>query len=815
MVQDVAEEQSDMLHTKSDNVDELASWTVKVDDLYKRCNPAIFDFAGTDELSPHSDTIGQLRAVQAIQFGLEIDSPGFNIFVMGSTGTGRRTTVQRIVGSQAANENTPDDWIYVHGFELPGDPQAIRLPYKRGAEFRGDMDRFSSGLAERLAQAFDAEQYAAVRRPLEQALRMNNQQELSGVAVACQNAGFSLVNSPSGLYIAPVHNGEILTADMLSGFPQNQQLALEQERQRLDDMLTAALRRIRDAERKTYSAIEDLDREVADYSIQPILDELHAKYADVPRITSHLDAVRNDIIDHVEVLRDQSAAADAAQGSMRLDVPLPHRYRVNLLVDNSKVNGAPVITVDAPTYERLFGYIEYDVRQGVTVTNHTLIKAGALHQANGGYLILDAGSLLETPNLWTGLKRTLFNRVLSVESPDGHGLVRTITPTPETIPLDVKIILYGVPYIYYGLYEMDADFSKLFKVQADFHSKMERTVQTEQAYAQFIHTLCSEEELLPFEPDAVARIVEFGVRLAGHQGRISARFGMIADLIREASFWAGKSGHQRVSREDVVQSIKYARNRSSLSEELTIKEILENTIRLTTSGSKAGEINALMVQTLAGFRFGVPSRVTAQVYLGRGNVVSIQREAKLSGPIHDKGVLTLSGYFGGQYGRYQQLSMEASISMEQVYDGIDGDSASSAELYALISAISGIPLRQDIAVTGAVDQYGRILAIGGVNEKIEGFFKICKERGLSGSQGVLIPADNIKHLMLEEDVIEAVRKGVFRIYAVGTVDEGLFILTGQKAGTRDELGDYTAESVHAAVAEELKQYSEAGKKQDT
>ncbi|TFG66521.1 MAG: hypothetical protein E4H27_09865, partial [Anaerolineales bacterium] len=347
-----------MLNTDDEKVNELAKWTVKVDDLFKKCDPAIFQFAGTDELPLDSETIGQARAVQAIQFGLEIDSPGFNIFAMGSTGTGRRTTVQRIVNAQAANGETPDDWVYVHNFDAPGNPQAMRLPHKRGNEFRKDMERFSSGLAERLVQAFEAEQYAAVRRPLEQALQMNNQQELSGVAVACQAAGFSLVNSPSGLYIAPVQNDEIMTPGMQSGLTQKQQLALEQERQRLDDMLTTALRRIRDAERETHIAIQELDREVADYSIQPIMNELHAKYADIPQITSYLNAVRTDIINHVELLHDERASTAAPDGLMPLDVPLPQRYRVNLLVDNSKVNGAPVITLDAPTYQKLFGYIE-------------------------------------------------------------------------------------------------------------------------------------------------------------------------------------------------------------------------------------------------------------------------------------------------------------------------------------------------------------------------------------------------------------------------------------------------------------------------
>ena len=811
----MAEDETKLMKSVNETKSSLANWVVKVEDLYKQCDPSIFDFAGTDELPPHSETIGQRRAVQAIQFGLDIESPGFNIFVMGSTGTGRRTTVQRIVSRLAVKEDTPDDWVYVHNFELAGKPKAIHLPYKRGAEFREDMDRFSNGLAERLTQAFDTEQYAAVRRPLEQALQMNNQQELSGVATACQKAGFTLVNSPSGLYVAPVYNGEILTPEILSGLPQDQQLKLEQERQRLDTMLTAALRRIRDAERKTFSEIRDLDREVADYSIQPIMDELNVKYTDLQHIINYLKTVRTDIIKNVEMLRDSGAANAPSEGSSNLDVPLPQRYRVNLLVDNGNVKGAPVITVDAPTYEKLFGFIEYSVRHGVTVTNHTLIRAGALHQANGGYLILDAVTLLETPNLWTGLKRTLFNRTLSVESPDGHGLVRTITPTPETIPLDVKVILHGIPYIYYGLYEMDEDFAKLFKVQADFHSRMDRSRQTENAYAQFIQTLCTDEDLLAFEPESVARIVEFGVRLAGHQEQISTRFGKIADIIRESAYWAGKAGNQRVTQEDVNRGIHHSRYRSSLSEELTLKGILEDTIRVTTAGSKVGEINALMVQSLGGFHYGIPSRVSAQAYMGRGNVLSIQREAQLSGPLHNKGVLTLTGYFGGQYGRYQPLSMEASISMEQVYDGIEGDSASSAELYALISAISGIPLRQDFAVTGAVDQYGRILAIGGVNEKIEGFFKICMERGLTGDQGVVIPVDNVKNLMLAREVIEAVRSNTFHIYAVDSVDEGLFILTGKQAGTRDEAGSFTPDSIHAAVVNNLQQFSQRSKSQES
>ncbi|MDF1513059.1 MAG: AAA family ATPase [Anaerolineae bacterium] len=793
---------------------DISQWEIPIDKLYKPCDPAIFHFTGTDELTIRSETIGQDRAVQAIQFGLDIESPGFNIFVMGSTGTGRRTTVQRIVGELARHEAVPDDWIYVHNFEYPGKPQAMHLPPGMGAQFRDDMDSFSTGLADQLAHAFESEQYAAVRRPIEQALQMSNQQELSVVAVASQQAGFTLVNSPSGLYVAPVHNGEIVTSEILSSLPQEQQLKLEQERQRLDNMLNGALRRIRDAERQATMAIQELDREVAGYTIKPLLDELHKAFENQPRIAEYLTAVELDIINNLDRLRSHSGPLSSQEHPSRLDVPLPYRYRVNLFVDNSMAKGAPVITLDAPTYEKLFGFIEYEVRQGVTGTNHTLIRAGALHQANGGYLILDAFSLLKTPELWTGLKRTLFNNTLSVESPDGQGLVRTITPIPENVPLHTKVILHGVPYIYYRLYELDEDFAKLFKVQADFNSRIDRTVQTEQAYAQFIHTLCSDEKLRPFEPEAVARVVEYGIRLAGHQERISMRFGKIADLIRESSYWAGKVGNQRVSRKDVNQGIFHTRYRSSLSEELVLKGILEDTIRVTTTGYAVGQINALMVQSVGGFQYGMPSRISAQVYVGQGSVVSIQREAQMSGPVHNKGVLTLSGYFGGQYGRYQQLSMAASVSMEQVYEGVEGDSASSAELYALISSISGIPCRQDLAVTGAVDQHGQILAIGGVNQKIEGFFKICQARGLTGTQGVIIPVDNVKNLMLEFDVLEAVREGSFHIYGVKTVNEGLSLLTGLPAGICDASGTYTPGSIHASVAEQLTLYSQRSHKKD-
>lgn len=780
--------------------------------LCHRCDPANFAFSTTDELPYAPEIIGQARAVEAIHFGLDIQSPGFNVFVMGPAGTGRRSTLQRIVRDQAAQAETPGDWVYVYHFADPNTPRAISLPPGRGGALRADMERFSSSVKDRLLQAFETDQYAEAREKLAQQFREAQQTELDAVDVACRERSCALVRSASGLYISPVRNGELLTPEAFSQLAAEERTTLEQNLDVLNEMLDSAMRRLRDHERRAQAAVEHLDHEVTNFTVAPLVQELRDKYAGHDEVQTYFDEVLQDIVDNVDLFRGAGeGGAEDADGTV-LDVPLSRRYRINLLVDNAQTQGAPVVIEDVPTYDKLFGRIEYDVRAGATVTDHTLIRPGALHRANGGYLILDAEMLLDESHVWTGLKRALFGGLVRIESPDGQQLVRNVTPEPEPIPLRVKVVLRGTRYIYYTLYGYDHDFAKLFKVLADFSSEMERTPEAEHTYVQFVRTLCQEEELLPFTPAAIARVVQHGSRLAAHQQRLSTNFGKIADLVREASYWAKKDAQPAVRSADVLQALRQQKHRASLSEEVDQREIREGTVVIAVSGTKIGQVNGLTVTTMGGYAYGMPSRITARAYVGRGNVLDIQREVHLSGPLHGKGLLTLIGYFGGQYGAEHSLSMEASLSFEQMYGDIDGDSASSTELYALISAIAEIPLRQDLAVTGAVDQHGSVLPIGGVNEKIEGFFAVCRQHGLTGAQGVIIPSLNARNLMLREEVVDAVRAGRFHIYAIETVDEGLQLLTGLPAGERDAAsGRFPESSVHACVAARLRAFAEAAR----
>lgn len=782
--------------------------------LKQACNPENFGFSSTDEVPYTVEVIGQERAVDAIHFGLNIESPGFHIFVLGLVGTGRRSIARRIVAEHAAKIPTPNDWVYVNHFATPGCPRAISLPAGEGGEFRADMERFNNSLMARLSLAFETDQYAEAREGLEQRFRTVQQEEFVGVDAECRARGFALVRSASGLYISPVREGELLTPEAFSQLPAEDKTRLNKDLDELEDLLAGAMRRLREQERQTQAEVENLDREVADFTVSPLLQELRTRYADQPEVTSYLDAVRQDVINNVALFQEEGDDEDNDGGRSLLDIPLSQRYRVNLLVDHSTTEGAPVVVEEHPTYEKLFGRIEYDVRNGMTATDHTMIRPGALHRANGGYLVLDAAALLEMPEVWSGLKRALFRKKILIEVSDGRQLLRTVTPEPEPIPLQVKVILQGMPYIYYALYAYDEDFAKLFKVLADFHAEMHRTPESEQSYVQFMRWMCQDEGLLPLTAEAVARIVEYGSRLAEHQGRLSTQFGQVADLMREASYWARAAGHAVIERADVMTALQQQRRRTGRSEELTLQAILEDELVVQTDGAAVGQINGLTIVSLGTYSYGMPVRITARAYVGRGNVVDIQREVDLSGPIHSKGVLIMNGYFGGQYGTERTLSMEASLSFEQTYDDIDGDSASLAELCALLSAIGELPARQDLAVTGAIDQSGQVLAIGGVNEKIEGFFELCQARGLTGAQGVLIPASNARHLMLNEAVVAAVRAGQFHIYPVATTDGALVLMFGQEAGRRDKQGSFPTGTVHGVVEARLRQFAERANRDD-
>ncbi len=775
--------------------------------LRRVCQPRTLNFKITDELPLVDEIIGQPRALRALDFGLGVRGPGFNIFVLGYGGSGRMTSTERALREHAAQQPTPGDWVYVHNFKDPLRPRAMRLPAGRARPFRDDMLGLVNFLKSDLRRAFEGEAYQnAVTRLLREleAQRSALIQEFDRQAHA---RGFMLVQTErEGTLIVPLGpHGEAATADELAAFSAEQQAALEQARPELEDEFSAVLRRLHDLDAAARERVQELDRQTAARLIAPQLDELLARYqADCAEVADYLAEVRADISAHAaEFHADPDTPEDKANGAPQLDPLL--RYQVNVLVDHSRTQGAPIVFEMNPTFMNLLGRIERDVQLGENVLDFTMLRAGALHQANGGYLVLRAADLLKDNNTWTAFKRALSTRQLAVEDPGTHlQMFSTRTLESEPIPLDVKVLLLGTPGAYYELYHYDEEFTQLFKVKAEFCTDMDRTPENEAAYALFVRARCAEHGLPPFEAAAVAQVVEHGSRLIENTAKLSTQFGDITNIIIEAAHWARQAKRSRVTAADVKQALAEWRYRSNLLEEETREPILDGSIHIVVEGEAVGQINGLTVIEYGEYEFGQPSRISARIYVGRSGVTVIEREVHLSGRIHNKGVLTLEGYLHGQYATHEPLSLAASLSFEQNYSEIEGDSASSTELYVLLSALAELPIKQGIAVTGSVDQQGRVQPVGGVQYKVEGFFDVCAGRGLTGEQGVMIPASNIKNLMLREDVVEACRSGRFHIWAVNTIDEGLELLTGVKAGRRNQRGAFTPNSVHARVAAKLK-----------
>jgi lon-related putative ATP-dependent protease len=771
------------------------------DQLRRACDPASFPFETTAELPLTPEIIGQPRATQAIEFGLDIAGPGYNIFVLGPGGTGRTTTIQRFLAQRAARQPTPDDWVYVHNFRQPRQPRAIRLPAGMGARFRDDMAALVAELRQAIPRAFEAESYRQARSRIEQDFQAAQESLLKELEAEARKQGFTVLRTATGLALVPVKDGQPIPSEVFQQLPAEEQERLAAVHRQLEGTVKATLRRLREREREAREAVRQLDREVAAYTVGHAVDELEARYADQEEVGEYLEEVRADIVERVEEFKQEEPPPPEAE-------PVPvnpfQRYLVNLLVDNSEQQGTPVVVEPNPIYANLMGRIEHEMRFGTAVTDFTKLRAGALHRANGGYLVLRARDVLADPLAWQALKRALSDGVIPLEE-RGAALVSVVTLNPEPIPLDVKVVLMGSPALYYYLYGVDEDFRKLFKVKADFSTDMERTPETEHLYALFIRARCEEEGLRPFDRAGVARVVEHGSRLAEDQRRLSTRFGEITDLLREADYWAGQAEREVVTAEDVERAVAERTYRSNRVEEEVRRVIAEGTLLIATEGEMVGQVNGLALNAVGDHVFGRPTRITARTYVGRSGVVDIQREVKLSGPTHGKGVLTLAGYLGGQYAGERPLTLSASLSFEQTYDEVHGDSASLAELYALLSSLSGLPVRQGIAVTGSVDQQGQVQPVGGVTHKIEGFFQICQERGLTGDQGVIIPAANRHNLMLREEVIQAVAEGKFHIYPIATVDEGIELLTGVPAGERRGKGKFPRGTVHARVMRRLQE----------
>jgi len=760
--------------------------------------------ARTDEIAPLDAIIGQERAVRALEFGLEIDNHGFNIFVAGLPGTGKNTAVQSFLEDIAKTKPTPPDWCYVYNFKEPNNPRAIELPAGKGAVFARDMKEFIAAARREIPRAFESEEYAKKREETVETFTSQRNRLFAELNQRATEAGFVIQPTPTGLFIIPVVEGEPIKDKDFAALPPARQKEIIRRREELEEDVASTFRELQNIERHTHEAVRDLDQRVASFVLGLLLKELKEKYADLPAVLAYLEAVMADILTNLSLFRGERETERQSPPWAKED-PF-RRYEINVLVDNSETRGAPVVVEYNPTYNNLIGRIEKEAIFGALITDFTMIRAGSLHKANGGYLVIPVEELFRNPFSWDGLKRALREReVIIEEAYERLGFLTTKTLQPEPIPLKLKVLLLGDPLLYYLLYHYDADFQELFKVKAEFGTRMDRTPENVRKYTAFFCTLSKKEQLLHLDASAVAKLVEYGSRLAEDQAKLSTRFSEIADVVREACYYAQKEGVAYATADHVRRAIEERFYRSSLIQERIQEMIARGTIMIETAGAKVGQVNGLSVLSLGDISFGKPQRITATVAAGKEGVIDIEREAKLGGRIHTKGVLILNGYLVERYAAEAPLTLAARLVFEQSYEGVAGDSASSAELYALLSALSGVPLKQNLAVTGSVNQKGEIQAIGGVNEKVEGFFDVCKAKGLTGDQGVLVPLANKENLMLREDVVEAVREGRFHIYFIRHVDEGIEVLTGVPAGERGPDGSFPEETIHGRVAARLKE----------
>ena len=783
--------------------DELAP-----DRLRRRCEPAGLPFATTDEAPDARPALGQARASAALDVGLGMAHDGFNVYALGEAGTGRHFLVAQALEREAADRPVPRDLVYVHNFDEAAKPRAIFLGAGRGLELQEAMQRLVDEVVTALPATFESEEYQARLKAIEDAFKEKPEAGFKRIQERARERGLAMLSTPVGMVFAPSKEGEVLDSEAFEALPEEEQKRIREDIEALQHELQRVLRAMPGWDRERRERVRALDREVSDAAVGHLVEEVQRAFCEPPEVRRYLDAVRAELIDHAAQLvkrhdhggeRRGEEEGLQAQGSEAL----LRRFRVNVLVDHAASEGAPVVSEDNPTYANLVGRVEYVAQMGTLVTDFNLIRPGALHRANGGFLVLDARQLLQQPYAWEGLKRALRSRKIRIESlGQTMGLVSTVSLEPEPAPLDVKVILIGDRLVYYLLCALDPDFLDLFKIAADFDEEMPRSRESETTYAALVAALVKGAELPAFDAGAVARVIEHASRVVGDAERLTTRTGPLVDLLREAAFHAATA--VPVGAEHVQRAIDQQRYRADRVRERLQDAMLRRTLHVETDGVAVGQVNGLSVITLGPSAFGHPSRITARVRLGRGEVTDIEREVELGGPLHSKGVLILTGFLGARFAGDDPLPLAATLVFEQSYGGVEGDSASSAELYALLSAIAEVPLRQDLAVTGSVDQRGNVQAIGGVNEKVEGFFELCRKRELTGRQGVLIPRANVTNLMLRSEVVEAVERGRFHIYPVAHVDEGIELLSGLPAGARDAGGGYPGGSVNGRVAERLR-----------
>ncbi len=783
-------------------------YRLKAEDLRQECDTNIFNFNSTAEVEPLRGIIGQDRAVRSLDFGLKINNPGYNVYLAGAFGTGKTTLAREMLEKRATREPVPSDWCYVHNFKNPDSPQALELPAGKGKEFKKDLELKLEKSIANISQIFEGEDFEYKKN---QILTMFVEETNRLYIRADEEArayGFTISRNQNGISSVPLKNGEALNQEEYLNMSEEERAELMKRSSLVQEKLNEAFRQYRELEKDVKKQIKELEQETARSIITPYFNNLLNKYCAFSKVITYLEDLQQDLLDNLELYTkaEEPSSSNLFRYVSRRNSK--RRYQVNLVVDNSELNHAPVVFETNPTYSNLFGQIEYEGEFGILATDFTKIKAGSIHQANGGYLILHVYDIIRNYYVWNSLKRVLKNQVINLESISRMmGISNTETLQPEPIPANIKVVLIGEPIYYYWLYAYDEEFQKLFKIRADFDVDMERNHKHVSEYARLISSVCESEKLNHFTPEAVARVVDYGSRMAGDRSKLTTLFNRLVEIIYEANSWARQDSSELVEEQHVIKAIEEKKHRSSMLQERALELIKQNLLLINLDSWHVGEINGLAVYEIGDHIFGRPVRITAKTFMGEKGLVNIEREILMSGSIHSKGVLTLYGYMGAQYAQDKPLSLSASLTFEQSYQGIEGDSASSAELYALLSTLAEVPIYQGIAVTGSVNQNGEIQPVGGVNQKIEGFYKVCKERGLNGKQGVMIPKQNAEQLMLDLEVIEAVKNEMFNVWAVGHINEGLEILTGKVAGKRGEGGKFTTDSVHYLVDKKLTEWS--------
>jgi lon-related putative ATP-dependent protease len=776
--------------------------------LRRRCDPDEFSFETTTELEPLDGSIGQTRALNALEFAVRMSGDGYNTYVLGRSGSHKHRLVQGFLESESQRAHAPSDWCYVNDFGDPRKPIALELPAGRGTRLREDMANLVAELREAIPAIFEAEHYRNRVAEINQEFEDRHKAALEELQEQAQKEGLSLVHTPHGFAIAPARGGKLMTDEDFEALPDDEKKETVNSIDKMSELLRKHAQEVPGWQREHRERIKELNREFTDLAVGQLIDQLENEYREFAEVIAYLQAVREDVLANASDFQrgqDERVPTAGPNGSAALN-----RYAVNLMVDHSEESRAPIVYENNPSVQNLLGTIEHVQQFGALLTDFTMIRPGALHKANGGYLVLDADRVLTEPYSWSALKRALFSKSIKIESlGEMLSIVTTVSLEPEPIPLDIKVVLVGARRVYYLLCELDPDFAELFKVAADFEDSISRSAENTTSYARLIATLASRENVLPVSKEAVARIIEHSARLVSDSEKLTTRIRDLSDLLREANYWAVRDSQDVIRATQVERAIRTQIERLDRARTLLYEAIQRDDILIDTTGFVTAQINGLSVLGIGSFMFGQPSRITATVNIGDGKIIDIERETELGGPIHSKGVLIVSSYLASRYAGDVPLSFHASLVFEQSYGGVEGDSASVAETCALLSALAEVPIRQSLAVTGSVNQHGIVQVIGGVNEKIEGFFDICAARGLTGAEGVLIPKDNVKHLMLRQDVVDAVSAGLFRVFTIETVDDAVELLTGATAGEQNALGEFPADSVNGRVNARLRSLARA------